>query len=72
MRPLWRLSDLEQMHAAQNNWQQQIIPDPKQDATYNSAAPGSKFDARAHPDTPTVFIVVGDRRLSNAVTRLLP
>ena len=58
MRPLWKLSDLKQMHAGQNNWQEQIVKDPEQDATYNSAAPGSHFTARLHPDTPTVF----DRR----------
>ena len=58
MRPLWKLSELEQMHAGQNNWQEQIIKDPEQDATYNSAAPGSHFSARLHPDTPTVFVVI--------------
>ena len=58
MRPLWKLSDLKQMHAGQNNWQEQIIKDPEQDATYNSAAPGSQFTARLHPDTPTVFVVI--------------
>ena len=58
MRPLWKLSDLQQMHAGQNNWREQIIKDPEQDATYNSAAPGSHFTARLHPDTPTVFVVI--------------
>src|SRR5262245_8238937 len=58
MRPLWKLSELKQMHAGQDNWQEQIIKDPEQDATYNSAAPGSHFTARMHPDTPTVFVVV--------------
>ena len=58
MRPLWKLSDLKQMHAGQTNWQEQIIKDPEQDATYNSAAPGTRFTARLHPDTPTVFVVV--------------
>src|SRR5438105_3419665 len=58
MRPLWKLADLKQMHAGQNNWQEQIILDPEQDATYNSAAPGIKFTARMHPDTPTVFVVI--------------
>jgi mannose-6-phosphate isomerase-like protein (cupin superfamily) len=55
---LWKLSDLKKMHAGQNNWQEQIILDPEQDATYNSAAPATKFDARMHPDTPTVFVVI--------------
>jgi len=58
MRPLWKLADLKQMHAGQNTWQQQIILDPEQDATYNSGAPGTKYTARMHPDTPTVFVVV--------------
>jgi len=57
-RPLWRLADLKKMHAGQNNWSQQIVLDPEQDATYNSAAPGTKFGSRLHPDTPTVFVVV--------------
>jgi quercetin dioxygenase-like cupin family protein len=58
MRPLWKLADLKQMHAGQNTWQEQIILDPEQDATYNSGAPGTKYGARLHPDTPTVFVVV--------------
>ena len=36
MRPLWKLADLKKMHAGQNNWSEQIIKDPEQDATYNS------------------------------------
>ena len=56
MRPLWKLSDLKQMHAGQNTWQEQIILDPEQDATYNSGAPRTKYTARMHPDTPTVFV----------------
>jgi len=58
MRPLWKLSDLKQMHAGQNTWQEQIILDPEQDATYNSGAPGTKYTARMHPDTPAIFVVV--------------
>lgn len=58
MRPMWKLSDLKRMHAGQANWRQQIILDPEQDATYNSAAPGAKFGQRIHPDTPTVFVVI--------------
>jgi mannose-6-phosphate isomerase-like protein (cupin superfamily) len=58
MRPLWRLSDLKRMHAGQDNWSQQIILDPEQDATYDSAAPGTHFTPRLHPDAPTVFVVV--------------
>jgi mannose-6-phosphate isomerase-like protein (cupin superfamily) len=58
MRPLWKLSDLKKMHAGQNTWQEQIILDPEQDATYNSGAPGTKYTPRMHPDTPGVFVVV--------------
>src|SRR5690349_24466621 len=58
MRPLWKLADLKQMHAGQNNWREQIIKDPEQDVTYNSAASGSRVGARLHPDTPTVFVVI--------------
>src|SRR6476620_1626028 len=58
MRPIWKISDLKQMHAGQNNWQEQIIKDPEKDATYNSGAPGTHFTARLHPDTPTVFVVI--------------
>src|SRR6516164_4779683 len=62
MRPLWKLFDLKQIHRGQNTWQEQIILDPEQDATYNSGAPGTKYTARMHPDTPTVFVVVaGDQ-----------
>ena len=58
MRPVWHLADLKKMHAGQDSWQEQIIKDPEQDATYNSGAPGSKYDPRIHPDTPTVFVVI--------------
>jgi len=58
MRPLWKLADLKKMHAGQNNWSEQIILDPEQDATYNSAAPGTHFGARLHPDTPAEFVVI--------------
>jgi hypothetical protein len=41
MRPLWKLSELKQMHDGQNSWQEQIVLDTEQDATYNSGAPGT-------------------------------
>jgi len=66
MRPIWRLSDLKQMHAGQDNWQEQIILDPEQDATYNSGAVGAKYGARMHPDTPTVFVVISGQVRFNA------
>jgi quercetin dioxygenase-like cupin family protein len=58
MRPLWKLADLKQIHAGRANWHEQIIKDPEQDATYNSASPGTRFNPRLHPDTPTVFVVI--------------
>jgi mannose-6-phosphate isomerase-like protein (cupin superfamily) len=58
MRPLWKQADLLKMHAGQNNWSEQIVRDPEQDATYNSAAPGTRFSRRMHADTPTLFVVI--------------
>ena len=45
-KPYWKLSDIKAMHAGQNNWSQPIISNPQQQASYNSAAPGSKFGRR--------------------------
>jgi len=65
MRPLWKLADLKKMHAGQNNWSEQIIKDPEQDATYNSAAPGTKFPRRLHPDTHNIYVVIaGEMRFT--------
>src|SRR5207249_6634302 len=48
-----------------SNWSEQIIKDPEQDATYNSAAPGTKFSRRLHPDTHTLFVVIaGEMRFT--------
>ena len=58
MRPLWKLSELKAKYTGKNNWSEQIIKDPEQDATYNSAASGTKFPRRLHPDTHTVFVVI--------------
>ena len=58
MRPLWKLSELKIKYAGKNNWSEQIIKDPEQDATYNSAAPGTKFSRRLHPDTHSLFVVI--------------
>jgi mannose-6-phosphate isomerase-like protein (cupin superfamily) len=58
MRPLWKLSELKVKYAGKNNWSEQIIKDPEQYATYNSAAPGTNFPRQLHPDTPTMFVVV--------------
>jgi mannose-6-phosphate isomerase-like protein (cupin superfamily) len=59
MRPLWKLSDLKKIHAGQNNWQQQIVRNTLQEATYNSSAPGTRFGRRMHTDTETLFVVTG-------------
>jgi len=58
MRPLWKLSELKKKYAGKNNWSEQIIKDPEQDVTYNSAEPGMKFSRRLHPDTHTMFVVI--------------
>jgi mannose-6-phosphate isomerase-like protein (cupin superfamily) len=57
-RPYWKLSDLKAQHAGQNNWQQLIISNPQQQATYNSAAPGSTFGRRMNVDTNALFVVM--------------
>jgi mannose-6-phosphate isomerase-like protein (cupin superfamily) len=56
-RPMWKLSELKAKHSGQSIWQEQIILDLEQDATYNAAVPGTKFQARMHPDTGTLFVV---------------
>jgi quercetin dioxygenase-like cupin family protein len=55
---LWKLSDLKRAHAGQNNWQEQIVRNPEQEATYNSAAPGTALGRRMHTDTPVLFVVI--------------
>jgi mannose-6-phosphate isomerase-like protein (cupin superfamily) len=57
-RPYWKLADLKALHAGQNNWQQPIISNPQQQASYNSAAPGSKFGRRMNVDTNALFVVM--------------
>jgi quercetin dioxygenase-like cupin family protein len=57
-RPIWRPSELKQMHRTQINWSQQIILDDEQNATYNSGAPGTTITPRMHPDSPTVFLII--------------
>jgi len=57
-RPLWKLADIKSMHAGQNNWSQPIISNPQQQASYNSAAPGTKFGPRMNVDTNAVFVVM--------------
>jgi len=58
MKPIWKLSELKKKYAGANNWKEQIVLDPEQDATYNSAAPGSKFPRQMHPDSHNIFVVI--------------
>jgi quercetin dioxygenase-like cupin family protein len=59
MKPIWKLSELKKKYAGTNNWKEQIVLDPEQDATYNSAAPGTKFPRQMHPDSHNIFVVTG-------------
>lgn len=58
MKPIWKLSELKKKYAGTNNWKEQIVLDPEQDATYNSAAPGTKFPRQMHPDSHDIFVVI--------------
>ena len=57
-RPLTRLADLKARHAGEANWTELIMKDPEHQAEYNSAAPGTKFRRRMHPDTGNFMVVV--------------
>ena len=57
-RPLTRLADLKARHAGETNWTELIMKDPEHQAEYNSAAPGTKFRRRMHPDTGNFMVVV--------------
>src|SRR5437879_5477075 len=57
--PLVKLADLRAKHAGQTNWTEIVVKDPKDQAEYKSAVPGTKFQRRLHPDT-------GAHRGSNA------
>jgi mannose-6-phosphate isomerase-like protein (cupin superfamily) len=57
-KPLWKLSELKKLHAGQNNWSEQVVRNAQQEASYNSAAPGTKFRRRMHFDTEVMFVVV--------------
>jgi quercetin dioxygenase-like cupin family protein len=45
-------------HSGQNNWSQLVINNPQQQATYNSAAPGTKFGSRMNVDANAMFVVM--------------
>jgi mannose-6-phosphate isomerase-like protein (cupin superfamily) len=57
-KPLTKLSDLKARHAGQTNWTELIMKDPEHQAEYNSAAPGTKFRRRMHPDTGNFMVVI--------------
>ena len=57
-KPLTKLADLKAKHAGQNNWTELIMKDPEHQAEYNSAAPGTKFRRRLHPDTGNFMVVI--------------
>jgi quercetin dioxygenase-like cupin family protein len=57
-KPLVKLADLKAKHAGQANWTEIVVKDLEDVAEYNSAAPGTKYQRRLHPDTGTFMIVV--------------
>jgi quercetin dioxygenase-like cupin family protein len=57
-KPLVKLADLKAKHAGETNWTEIVVKDPENQAEYNSAAPGAKFQPRLHPDTGALFVVV--------------
>jgi quercetin dioxygenase-like cupin family protein len=57
-KPLVKLADLKARHAGETNWTEIVVKDPENQAEYNSAAPGAKFQPRMHPDTGALFVVV--------------
>jgi quercetin dioxygenase-like cupin family protein len=64
-KPLVKLSDLKAKHAGQTNWTETVVKDPENQADYNSAAPGTKFPPRMHPDTGALVVVVDGDILFN-------
>lgn len=57
-KPLVKLADLKAKHAGQTNWTEVVVKDLEDIAEYHSAAPGTKFQKRLHPDTGTFMVVV--------------
>ena len=57
-KPLTKLADLKAKHAGEARWTELVVKDPEHQAEYNSAAPGTKFARRLHPDTPNMIVVV--------------
>ena len=71
-KPLTRLADLKAMHAGQTNWTEVVVKAPEDEAYYyyNSAAPGTKFGRRMHPDTGTLMVVERARCISTSQGRI--
>ena len=57
-KPLTKLADLKAKHVGQTNWTELVVKDPENEAHYNSAAQGTKFGLRMHPDTGTLIVLV--------------
>jgi len=57
-KPYLKLSDLKAQHAGHPNWSQLVINNAQQQATYNAAAPGTKFGRRMNVDTNAMFVVM--------------
>ena len=57
-KPLVKLADLKAKHTGQTNWTEMVVKDPENQADYNSAAPGTKFQKRMHPDTGALVVIV--------------
>lgn len=60
-RPIWRLADLKKAHAGESNWRQLVVSDAHQQATYNSAKPGTAASARMRPVSQTMFVVIAGK-----------
>jgi mannose-6-phosphate isomerase-like protein (cupin superfamily) len=57
-KPHIKLADLKARHKGQTNWMEVVIDDENYHSTYHSAAPGTRFPRRVHPDTRKFWVVV--------------
>jgi quercetin dioxygenase-like cupin family protein len=57
-RPHVKLSDLKARHRNQQEWRELLVDDGHLQAEYISAAPGSTFSKRFHPDSRASWVVV--------------
>ncbi len=56
--PWVKLADLKARHKGEPNWRELVVDDGRLTGEYVSAAPGTKVNARFHPDTRQWFAVV--------------